>query len=140
HGHTYAGNPVACAAGLAAMTQLIEQDIVGNARRQGERLRQRLVELAERYPIIGDVRGAGLLQGGEFVRDRPARERFPAFLRPGKVVEREARARGLMLRCGNDFAALAPPLIVTSAEIDEMSGILGESIAAAQTKLQGTAH
>src|SRR6266513_3456556 len=65
HGHTYAGNPVACAAGIAAITQLIERGIVANARRQGERLRSRLNELAERFPLVGDVRGAGLLQGVE---------------------------------------------------------------------------
>jgi len=136
HGHTYAGNPVACAAGIAALTQLIEQDIVGNARRQGERLRHRLVQLAERFPIIGEVRGAGLLQGVEFVKDRATRQRFPAAVRPGKVVEREARARGLLLRCGNEFAAFAPPLVVTAEEIDEMVGILGASIAAAEGELK----
>ena len=136
HGHTYAGNPVACAAGIAALTQLIEQDIVGNAKRQGERLRRGLVELAERFTIIGEVRGAGLLQGVEFVKDRETRARFPAVVRPGKVVEREARARGLLLRCGNEFAAFAPPLVVTAEEIDEMVGILGASIAAAEAELK----
>jgi adenosylmethionine-8-amino-7-oxononanoate aminotransferase len=136
HGHTYAGNPVACAAGIAAITQLIEQDIVGNAQHQGERLRRGLVELAERFPIIGEVRGAGLLQGVEFVKDRDTRQRFPATLRPGKVVERAARARGLLLRCGNEFAAFAPPLVVTAEEIDEMVGILGDSIAAAVAELK----
>jgi adenosylmethionine-8-amino-7-oxononanoate aminotransferase len=135
HGHTYAGNPVACAAGVAAMTQLIEQDIVGNARRQGERLRQRLLELAEKYSIIGDVRGAGLLQGVELVADRNTRAKFPASVKPGKMIEREARARGLLFRCGNDFAAFAPPLIVTAEQIDEMVGILGDSIAAAEKQL-----
>jgi adenosylmethionine-8-amino-7-oxononanoate aminotransferase len=136
HGHTYAGNPVACAAGLAAMTQLIELDVVGNARRQGEHLRQRLLELAERFPIIGDVRGAGLLQGVEFVADRATKRPFPPFVKPGKVIERAARARGLLARFGNDFAALAPPLIITKAEIDEMLGILGDSIAAAEPELR----
>jgi adenosylmethionine-8-amino-7-oxononanoate aminotransferase len=135
HGHTYAGNPVACAAGIAAISQLIEKDIVANARRQGERLRHHLVKLGERFPIIGDVRGAGLLQGVEFVKDRNTRAQFPASVRPGKVVEREARARGLLLRCGNDFAAFAPPLIVTAEEVDEMVGILSESIAAAEPEL-----
>ena len=48
---------------------------------------------------------------------------------------REARARGLILRCGNEFAAFAPPLIVTAQEIDEMTGILGESIAVAEREL-----
>jgi adenosylmethionine-8-amino-7-oxononanoate aminotransferase len=51
------------------------------------------------------------------------------------VVEREARARGLLLRCGNDFAAFAPPLIVTPEQIDEMTGILGECIAVAEREL-----
>ncbi|HVM78472.1 MAG TPA: aspartate aminotransferase family protein [Stellaceae bacterium] len=135
HGHTYAGNPVACAAGVTAVTQLVENDVVGNARRQGERLRQRLLALAERYSIIGDVRGAGLLQGVELVKNRATRERFPAAAKPGKIVEREARKRGLLFRCGNDFAAFAPPLISTAEEIDEMTGILGESLAVAQREL-----
>jgi adenosylmethionine-8-amino-7-oxononanoate aminotransferase len=137
HGHTYAGNPVACAAGVAAVTQLVERDLVGNARRQGERLRKHLADLAERYPLIGDVRGAGLLQGVEFVQDRASKTPFPPNVRPGKLVERAARERGLILRCGNEFATLAPPLVVTAQDIDEMCGILGESIAAAQKSLRG---
>jgi len=139
HGHTYAGNPVACAAGVAALTQMIERDIVGNARRQGERLRARLSELRERCKLVGDVRGAGLLQGIEFVQDRASGIPFPARVRPGKLVEREARERGLLLRCGNEFAALAPPLIVTTQDVDEMCGILGESVAAAERILLGCA-
>ena len=129
HGHTYAGNPVACAAGVAVITQMLERDLVGNAKRQGAHLRAWLEQMAARYPIIGDVRGAGLLQGVEFRRDR-----FPGAALPGKLVEAEARARGLLIRCGVDFAAFAPPLTVTEADIDEMTGILGESIAAVSTK------
>jgi adenosylmethionine-8-amino-7-oxononanoate aminotransferase len=139
HGHTYAGNPVACAAGVAAVTQLVERDLVGNARRQGERLRKHLADLAERYPLIGDVRGAGLLQGVEFVQDRASKTPFPPNVRPGKLVERAARERGLILRCGNEFATLAPPLVVTAQDIDEMCGILGESIGVAQKTLRGGA-
>jgi adenosylmethionine-8-amino-7-oxononanoate aminotransferase len=60
-------------------------------------------------------------------------------VRPGKLVEREARQRGLLLRCGNEFAALAPPLIVTTQDVDEMCGILGESVAAAERILLGGA-
>ena len=85
--------------------------------------------------MIGHVRGAGLLQGVEFVKNRDTREPFPSAVKPGKTVEREARKRGLLLRCGNDFAALAPPLIVTAADVDEMAAILGESIAVAQQEL-----
>ncbi|OJY66638.1 MAG: hypothetical protein BGP12_09170 [Rhodospirillales bacterium 70-18] len=130
HGHTFAGNPVACAAGIAVITQMLERDLVGNAQRQGTHLRARLEQLAARLPIIEDVRGVGLLQGVEF-----ARNHFPTVPQPGKLVEAEARARGLLLRCGRDFAAFAPPLTVTAEEIDEMTGILGESIAAVSANL-----
>jgi adenosylmethionine-8-amino-7-oxononanoate aminotransferase len=135
HGHTYAGNPVASAAGVAAVTQLLERDLVGNSKRMGERLHQRLAELAERYSLIGDVRGAGLLQGIELVADRTSRARFPKGVRPGKIVEREARARGMLMRCGNDFVVFAPPLVVTPEEVDEMVRILGECVAVAQREV-----
>jgi len=135
HGHTFGGNPVACAAGVAVLNEYLERDVVGNAKRQGERLRRRLIELSERFPIIGDVRGAGLLQGIELLKDKPTTERPPVAAQTGKAIEREARARGLLLRCGNDFAAFAPPLTVTADEIDQMASLLGESIAAASAGL-----
>jgi acetylornithine/succinyldiaminopimelate/putrescine aminotransferase len=69
--------------------------------------------------------------GGEGIRP------FPPHVRPGKIVERAARERGLLLRCGNDFAALAPPLVITTQGIDEICGILGESIGVAQEELLG---
>lgn len=136
HGHTYGGNPLACAAGVAVLNEFLERDVVGNARRQGERLRDRLSELAERFAIISEVRGVGLLQGFEFVKDKQSRRRFPSGIRPGKAVERAARQRGLLLRCSNDFAAFAPPLTVTGEEIDEMARRLGDSIAAVAPSLR----
>jgi adenosylmethionine-8-amino-7-oxononanoate aminotransferase len=135
HGHTFGGNPVACAAGLAVLAEFEAKDVVGNARRRGEQLRGRLEEMAARHAIIGDVRGAGLLQGIEFVRDRKTRARFAAAVRPGKVIEAEAKRRGLLLRCANDVVAFAPPLTVSEAEIDAMTGLLDESIAAAAPRL-----
>jgi adenosylmethionine-8-amino-7-oxononanoate aminotransferase len=135
HGHTFGGNPVACAAGLAVLAEFEANDVVGNARRRGERLHGRLEDIAARHAIVGDVRGAGLLQGMEFVRDRATRARFSGAVRPGKAIEAEAKRRGLLLRCANDFVAFAPPLTVTDAEIDEMTGLLEESIAAATAVL-----
>jgi adenosylmethionine-8-amino-7-oxononanoate aminotransferase len=135
HGHTFGGNPLACAAGLAVLGEYEAKDVVGNARRRGEQLRGRLEEMAARHSIIGDVRGAGLLQGMELVRDRATRARFAGAVRPGKVIEAEAKRRGLLLRCANDFVAFAPPLTVTEAEIDEMAGLLDESVSAATSVL-----
>lgn len=80
-----------------------------------------------------------MLQGIEFVQDRASGAPFPPNVRPGKLVEREARTRGLLLRGGNEFAALAPPLVVGPQDVDEMCGILGESVAAAQRALLGSA-
>lgn len=136
HGHTYGGNPVACAAGIAAVRQILEGNLVANAHKMGAYLRSKLEEMYAKYPIIGDVRGAGLLQGVEFVRERATRAAFTAA-KPGKVVERAARERGLILRTGDHFAAFAPPLIVSEADIDAMCAILDESIAVAQRQLLG---
>ncbi len=135
HGHTYGGNPVACAAGLAALRQIKERDLVGHARRMGERMRGRLEAMQATYPMIGEVRGAGLLQGMEFVADRDTRVPFPPDVKPGKRIERAAKQRGLIFRCGTDFVAFSPPLIVTPADVDEMCDILEESLAEVQEGL-----
>src|SRR5262249_56026657 len=79
-GHTFEGNPVSCAAGLAVLQEILERDLCGNARVQGERLREGLARLARKHGVIGDVRGKGLFQGIEFVRDARTKERFPAEL------------------------------------------------------------
>ena len=138
HGHTFGGQPLAAAAGVANIRQLLDRGLVENSRRMGAYLRGKLEAMYEKYPIIGEVRGAGLLQGMEFVKDRASKEPF-VQPQPGKVIERLARERGLILRCGNEFVALAPPLIVKEADIDEMCAILDECIALAQAELLATA-
>ncbi len=70
HGFTYAGNPLACAAGLAVLEEIEEQELIDNAARMGDVLKDRLTGLMERYPFIGDVRGKGLLLAFELVADR----------------------------------------------------------------------
>lgn len=135
HGHTFGGNPIACAAGLAALRQIVERRLVANAKEMGAHLRQRLDQVARSFSFVGDVRGAGLLQGVEFVRDVATRQPFPPGVRPGKLVERAARDRGLILRTGNDFAAFAPPLVVTRADIDTMCDIFADALSAVDAEL-----
>src|SRR3954453_5262175 len=77
-GHTFEGNPISCAAGIAVLGEILERDLCENARTQGARLRRRFAELAARHPVIGDIRGKGLFQAIELVRDRGTKERFPA--------------------------------------------------------------
>src|SRR5438309_2150273 len=68
-GHTFEGNPISCAAGLAVLREIIERDLCANARRQGEVLRAGFRRLADKHGVIGNIRGKGLLQGVEFVQD-----------------------------------------------------------------------
>jgi adenosylmethionine-8-amino-7-oxononanoate aminotransferase len=127
-GHTYGGNPVASAVGIAAIRQILEDGIVDNARARGAQAMARLRDLQRRRPVIGDVRGEGLLLGVEFVRDPATRERFPAEVNFGLRVREAARRRGLLLRASHWMVALAPPLTITAGEVDEMLDILEASL------------
>ncbi|MBM4437845.1 MAG: aspartate aminotransferase family protein [Actinobacteria bacterium] len=128
-GHTYAGNPVACAAGLAAVRQIVAGEVLANVRRQSERLRARLCDMAARYAVIGRVDGHGLLQGVEFVTDRATHAGFPVSQSFCRAVGREALKRGLIARTGDHVYVLTPPLVATDADIDAMADILDASIA-----------
>jgi adenosylmethionine-8-amino-7-oxononanoate aminotransferase len=127
-GHTFEGNPISCAAGLAVLQEIVDHDLCANARLQGARLRAGLEGLADRYPVIGDVRGKGLFQGIEFVRNRSSREPFPAKLAFGVRVGRRALENGLLCRFDPHWLALGPPLISTAEQIDEILAILDRSL------------
>jgi adenosylmethionine-8-amino-7-oxononanoate aminotransferase len=127
-GHTFEGNPISCAAGIAVLREILERDLLQNARTQGERLRRRFEELAAKYPQIGDVRGKGLFQAVELVRDRATKARFPESTSFGVRVGRRALANGLLCRFDPHWIAFGPPLVVTAEEIDLMVAILDRSL------------
>jgi adenosylmethionine-8-amino-7-oxononanoate aminotransferase len=139
-GHTFEGNPIACATGIAVLREILERDLLGNAQAQGRRLRDRFEELARKYLVIGDVRGKGLFQGIEFVRDRATRERFPDSTALGIRVGRRALAHGLLCRFDPHWIAFGPPLIVTAEQIDEMVAILDRSLGEVLGELDGAAR
>jgi adenosylmethionine-8-amino-7-oxononanoate aminotransferase len=127
HGFTYAGNPLACSAGVAVLEELQEHDLIGNAERMGLVLKTELTKLMDRYPFIGDVRGKGLLLAFELVDNRetmtPLPKEFDAF---NKLVNL-AYNNGLIIysrrsRGGDvgDHFLVCPPLIVTREQIDEI--------------------
>ena len=135
HGYTYAGNPLACAAGLAVLQELEEHRLIENAERQGRNLRARLTALMNRYPFIGDVRGKGLLLAFELVRDRETMEPLPPEMNAHLALVEEAYNRGLIIysrrtRGGivGDHFMVCPPLIVTDAQIGELMEILVASL------------
>ena len=127
-GHTFEGNPISCAAGVAVLREIVERDLCGNARTQGDRLRVGLQELAKKHRVIGDVRGRGLFQGIEFVRDPVTRERFDPQLAFGVRVGRRALERGLLCRFDPHWIAFGPPLVVTPEHVDEIVAILDRSL------------
>jgi adenosylmethionine-8-amino-7-oxononanoate aminotransferase len=127
-GHTFEGNPISCAAGLAVLREILERDLCGNARRQGEVVRAGFQRLAEKYGVIGDIRGKGLLQGIEFVRDRKTKERFPASPGFGVRVGKRALQNGLLCRFDPHWLAFGPPLVSTTEQIEEMVAILDRSL------------
>ena len=115
-------------AGVAVLQEILERDLCGNARLQGERLRAGLEALAKKHGVIGDIRGKGLFQGIEFVRDRATRESFAANLAFGVRVGRRALQHGMLCRFDPNWIALGPPLVVTAEQIDEILAILDRSL------------
>jgi len=98
------------------------------ARKQGQRLREGFEQLARKHGVIGDIRGKGLFQGIEFVRDLKTKERFPAEVSFGVKVGRRALANGLLTRFDPHWIAFGPPLVSTAEDIDEMVAILDRSM------------
>jgi adenosylmethionine-8-amino-7-oxononanoate aminotransferase len=127
-GHTFEGHAVSCAAGIAVLREILERDLCANARKQGDRLRKGFQSLAEKYGIIGDIRGKGLLQGIEFVKDLKTKERFPANPGIGVRIGRKALLNGLLCRFDPHWIAFGPSLITTGEQLDEMLNVLDRSI------------
>lgn len=135
HGFTYAGNPLACAAGAAVLDEIDRQGLVANAARMGDRLKARLEGLMQRHEIIGDVRGKGLLLAFEFMADRETKAPLPAHLQAHQRFVDIAYENGLIVysrRSRNgvegDHILVCPPLIVTETHLDEITEALERSL------------
>ncbi|MBI2369687.1 MAG: acetyl ornithine aminotransferase family protein [Deltaproteobacteria bacterium] len=128
HGTTFGGNPVSCAAALATL-RLLEGGLVENAARRGEQLLGRLIELREKYPCLGDVRGKGLLVGAEIVEDQRTRARAPGLR--DRILEECFRRGLLLLGAGASAIRFTPPLVVTEPEVDTALEIFEEGLRAA---------
>jgi adenosylmethionine-8-amino-7-oxononanoate aminotransferase len=137
HGHTYAGNPLACATGVAVLEVMDEENLLANAREQGRYLREKLEALATQCPYIGNVRGIGLLQGVEFVQDKASKTPFAAVANVFDRITRLAKQHGLLIyprRSLNglrgDHVLIAPPLTVTQRDVDEIVALFAETMGA----------
>ena len=148
HGHTYAGHPMAAAAGLATQKIIRQDNLLANVVAMGDELEQRLLERLGNHHHVGDIRGRGLFRGVEMVADRSTKRTFDPELKLNARIKAEAMARGLMVypmggtvdgRFG-DHVLLAPPFIVDRADISRIVERLGDAIDAAIASIPAPAR
>jgi 4-aminobutyrate aminotransferase len=121
---TFGGNPVTCAAAVATIRVIEENELPKNARVVGEYLRSKLEELKEKHTVIGDVRGMGLMQAIECVKDRTTKEPDPQSVL--RVFE-ETRRRGVLIGKGGLYGnviRIGPPLVASKSDIDQLIAAL----------------
>jgi len=131
-GHTFSANAISSAGALAVIDYTLKHNLVENSARMGEYFLERMKEKLLPLPIIGDVRGKGLMLGFEIVQDKATKEPFPAKMKMSSKLQTEAFRRGLVIfSCTGsyhgdrgDMILLAPPLIITKEQIDEVVDIL----------------
>lgn len=142
HGHTYSGNPVACAAGGAVLAETDRLDLVENAAKMGDILKAELEGLSARFPFVADIRGKGLLLGGELYADPDAKVPLPRELNANVRLIDLALERGLIIYSrrvkggpDSDNFMVCPPLIVTREQIGEIMGLLADTLEALAKEL-----
>jgi 2,2-dialkylglycine decarboxylase (pyruvate) len=138
-GHSHTNDPLACNAALASLDMIVSEDLPGKARVIGDRFKGHLEELAQRYDVIGDVRGRGLIQGIEFVRDRMHKEPFFAL---GRAVYDRCLEAGLLfsVRRKGSVLRFVPPFTSTPEQLDRAAEILNTAISGALDDVTRAAH
>ena len=146
HGHTYAGNPLACAAGLAVIDEIERENLTENSALMGDKLAKNLRSLMQKYSIIGDVRGKGLLAAFELMSDRATKAPLPKGLNAYNRLVDIAYEKGLIIysrrtRGGlaGDHFLVCPPMITTEAQLGEITDLLDASLAAFTAEISQSA-
>jgi putrescine---pyruvate transaminase len=129
HGYTYSGHPVGAAAALAALAETKRLDVASNAALRGEELMAGLEKLRDKHPLIGDVRGKGLMAALELVSDRA--QKTPASKDVLQRVFETAYGRGVMVRTSGNIVILSPPLIISASDVTRIVAALDAALASA---------
>ena len=129
HGYTYSGHPVGCAAGLAALAETRRLKLDENAAARGKDLAQALAALKAKHPLVGDVRGKGLMAALELVADRDSKK--PADKKTMAKVADSAYEAGVMLRVSGNNLILSPPLILTALDVKAIAEGIDAGLSAA---------
>ena len=124
HGHTFAGNPLACAIGIAVIDEIQQERLDQKAQKLGDYLAEKLQKLTQ-YGVVREVRGKGLLLGVELVKDTETMAPYPEL---GQALKRTTLQNGLILRIDPSWFAVAPALIATESDIDELGDLIEKSL------------
>ncbi len=130
HGFTWSGHPVGAAVANANLDILEREDLPGNAARVGAYLQERLRERFDAHPLVGEIRGKGLLVGVELDADPKVRKPFAQFPKVSSLLSKACLDERLLVRGGHDrtIASLAPPLLASKVDADEIVARLGRAI------------
>ena len=122
HGFTYSGHPVGAAAAMANLDILLGEDLIGNSARTGAYMQAALRERVAGLPLVGDVRGVGLVAGIQLMADRASRRPFEATQKVGQTVAARCLEDGLIVRAlpVGHVVALSPPLCITREQVDRV--------------------
>lgn len=139
HGFTYSGHPVACAAALKNIEIMAREKLLPHVQDIGPYFQSQLKTLTD-LPIVGDVRGVGLMACVEFVKDKITKERFDETFDIGKWISNQADSRGLIVRPIVNLNVMSPPLIINREQVDFIVDTLRHSILACMDDLRQQGH
>ena len=124
HGFTYSGHPTACAVGLANLQLIRELDLVRRVREETGPYLARCFDALGEHPLVGEVQHCGMMAALQLVRDRPTLTPFDPALAVGMLCRAHCFREGLIMRAVGDRMIVAPPLVMSPAQIDEMTGLV----------------
>jgi putrescine aminotransferase len=140
HGYTYSGHPVACAVALANLDLMQAEDLPGQVRHDtGPYLAESFAALLE-HPLVGEANACGFVAGLVLVKNKAKRELFPSSLAVGMMCRSHCFKNGLIMRAVGDRMIIAPPLIMTRAQIDEMMVLIRLCLDATWAELKAAGH
>ncbi|XBI57964.1 hypothetical protein VPH35_039267 [Triticum aestivum] len=134
HGFTYSGHPVACAVAIEALKIYRERNIPDHVKQIAPRFQEGLKAFAG-SPIVGEIRGVGLIIGTEFTDNKSRDSPFPAEWGVGAIFGQECQKRGMLVRVAGDSIMMSPPLTMTAGEVEELVSIYGEAMKSTEMKV-----
>uniref|UniRef100_A0A1J3IH36 Gamma-aminobutyrate transaminase POP2, mitochondrial n=1 Tax=Noccaea caerulescens TaxID=107243 RepID=A0A1J3IH36_NOCCA len=136
HGFTYSGHPVSCSVAIEALKIYKERNIPEHVAKVAPRFQDGLKAFSSGSPIIGEIRGTGLILGTEFVDNKSPNEPFPPEWGVGAYFGAECQKRGMLVRVAGDSIMMSPPLIISPEEIDELIAIYGKALKATEERVK----